>query len=76
MVKIDNISNTYFKTSNKLTGKKVRWVDFIAKYDVEFRCKLGKENSISDALSHKPQFKGEGEGSQELTLAQVGEKPP
>ena len=56
MVRIENVSNTFFKTQKKLSPKHARWKEFLEVYDIMFEHNLGKHNQFADALSRKEIF--------------------
>ncbi|KAL0307162.1 UNVERIFIED_CONTAM: Gag-Pol polyprotein [Sesamum radiatum] len=49
----DNVTNTYFKTHQKLSPKQVRWQEFLGEFDFEWVHGPGKHNDVADALSRK-----------------------
>lgn len=56
IVKIDNVSSTYFKTQSKLTPKQARWQEFLAEFDFELVYNPGRHNVVADALNRKTQL--------------------
>jgi len=44
----------YIKTQKNLSHMHARWLDTISEYDIEIRYKPGKENTIADGLSRRP----------------------
>ena len=53
IVKIDNVSTSYFQTQKKLSPKQARWQDFLAEFNYTLEYKPGSANHVVDALSHK-----------------------
>ncbi|XP_048136592.1 uncharacterized protein LOC125315480 [Rhodamnia argentea] len=53
VVRTDNVATSYFRTQKKLSPKRARWQDFLAKFDYVLEYKPGKANSVADAPSRK-----------------------
>ncbi|KAE8727650.1 RNA-directed DNA polymerase-like protein [Hibiscus syriacus] len=49
----DNVANSYFLTQKKLSLKQARWQEFLAEFDLSLEHKLGKVNSVADALCQR-----------------------
>ena len=49
----DNVANTFFKTQKKLSPKQARWQEFLADFKFEWLYRLGRHNTVADALSRK-----------------------
>ena len=50
----DNITTKYFSEKPRLTGKQMRWQEFLQNFpETEIKYKPGKENVVADALSRK-----------------------
>jgi hypothetical protein len=55
----NNISLKYFENQPKATTKQLQWHDTLALMDIELIHKLGKDNVVLDALSHKKEYQRE-----------------
>ena len=53
IVKIDNVSTSYFQTQKKLSPKQARWQDFLAEFNYTLEYKPGSANHVVDTLSIK-----------------------
>ena len=49
----DNVANTFFKTQKKLSPRQARWQEFMADFKFEWLHRLGRHNTVVDALSRK-----------------------
>ena len=49
----DNVANTFFKTQKKLSPKHAQWQEFMADFKFEWLHRLGRHNTVVDALSRK-----------------------
>ncbi|MFH3616989.1 ribonuclease H family protein [Acinetobacter pittii] len=56
VVYTDNITCKYFSDQERLTGKLMRWQQYLAKFYYEMVYKPGKENVVADALTRKEQY--------------------
>ena len=54
----DNNPLVYVKTS-KLGAAQIRWLSELALYDFDIMYQTGRRNLVADALSHRPDVKGE-----------------
>ena len=57
----DNSATKYIQTKKELTRQQVRWVETLQEHDCEFFHKPGKTNIVADALSRRPDYRGEAE---------------
>jgi RNase H-like domain found in reverse transcriptase/Integrase zinc binding domain len=44
-----------FNTQKELSQRQVRWMEFLSQYDAHFVYVQGEQNSVADALSHRPE---------------------
>ena len=52
-VTTDNVANIFFKTQKKLSPKQARWQEFLADFKFEWLHRLGRHNTVANALSRK-----------------------
>jgi hypothetical protein len=54
IIKTDHKSLQYFKTQPQLSGRQSRWKDVIANFDFDIEYIEGKDNTVADGLSRRP----------------------
>ena len=54
-VHTDHKPNTTFATKNTLSGRQVRWSEFLSRFNIEWHYKRGVDNP-ADPLSRDPKF--------------------
>jgi hypothetical protein len=52
-----HVTPRYFNKQPKLSQRQVRWTDLFASFDLDIKYKPGKENTVPDALSRRPDYK-------------------
>jgi hypothetical protein len=55
----DNVSLRYFETQPRANAKQLQWHDTLALVNIELIHKNGKDNVVSNALSHKNEYQRE-----------------
>jgi hypothetical protein len=53
----DHVTLKYFHKQPKLSQRQIRWTDLFSTFDLDIRYKPGKENTVPDALSRRPDCK-------------------
>lgn len=56
VVKMDNVTTSYFQTQKKLSPKQAKWQYFLVEFDYVLEYKPGRANSVPDALSRKAEL--------------------
>ncbi|KAJ9534829.1 hypothetical protein QJQ45_017277 [Haematococcus lacustris] len=54
IVETDNSATTHVLTQSNLTGRQMRWTQRLAEFDITFVHKAGKQHTVPDALSRRP----------------------
>lgn len=52
----DHRSLEFLKTQRRLSGRQIRWLDHLCKFDFDFKYVEGSENVVADALSRYHEF--------------------
>ncbi|MCO5603454.1 hypothetical protein L7F22_057604 [Adiantum nelumboides] len=54
ILRMDHQSLKYFMTQTKLSGKQMRWANFLSRFSFHIAHIAGKHNQVADALSRRP----------------------
>ena len=55
-VATDHYPLRYLATQPNLSGRQARWLDFLAEYDLSIEPQPGKDNTVADAVSRRPDY--------------------
>ena len=56
IVRSDHHNLKYFTTTKELTGRQIRWAEYLSRFKFRIEHIKGKENVIADALSRRPDY--------------------
>jgi hypothetical protein len=71
LVQTDHKSLTYLHSQPHLSNRQLRWMEFLAQFDLEIEYKKGKENVVADALSRRVDHEAKEEGSLKVNATSV-----
>jgi len=55
-VRTDHAPLRYLHTQPNLSSRQARWIDFLAEYDLDIIPQPGKDNTVADGLSRRPDY--------------------
>lgn len=71
IVYTDHATLQHFPTQPNLTRRQARWMEWLQEYDFVFKYKRGKDNTVPDALSRRPDHKEEDDPGKQINSISV-----
>jgi hypothetical protein len=71
LVQTDHKSLIYLQSQPHLSNRQLRWMEFLAQFDLEIEYKKGKENVVADALSRRADHEEKAERLNVNTVSSV-----